>query len=52
MKKILRPEGTMEMNIGLLRRPFRTDFVLDGEPGTLCRANFRLSLWDERRAEE
>ena len=25
----------------------RTDFVLDGEPGTMCRANFRLSLPDE-----
>ena len=33
------------------RRPFRTDFVLDGEPDSLCLANFRLSRWDERRCQ-
>ena len=33
------------------RRPFWTDFVLDGEPDTLCLANFRLSRWDERRRQ-
>ncbi len=35
-----------------IHRPARTEYVLDGEPGTLCRANFRLSLWDEQCAEE
>jgi S1-C subfamily serine protease len=42
----MRPERTMDF-----RRPFRTDFVLDGEPDTLCLANFRLSRWDERRCQ-
>ena len=42
----MRPERTMDF-----RRPFRTDFVLDDEPDTLCLANFRLSRWDERRCQ-
>jgi hypothetical protein len=42
----MRPERTMDF-----RRPFWTDFVLDGEPDTLCLANFRLSRWDERRRQ-
>jgi len=29
------------------RRPAGTDFVWGDEPGTVCRANFRLSLRDE-----
>ncbi len=42
----MRPERTMDF-----RRPFWTDFVLGGEPDTLCLANFRLSRWDERRRQ-
>jgi hypothetical protein len=34
----------------IFRRPFRTDYVLGREPGTLCRANFQLSLRDEAAA--
>ncbi len=34
----------------IFHRPFRTDYVLGREPGTLCRANFQLSLWDEAAA--
>jgi hypothetical protein len=44
--RFVRAERTMDF-----RRPFWTDFVLDGEPDTLCLANFRLSIWDERRAK-
>ncbi len=36
-RKSLRPEGTLE----IFHRPFRTDFLLDILPGTMCRANFR-----------
>jgi hypothetical protein len=42
----MRPERTMDF-----RRPFWTDFVLDGEPDTLCLANFRLARWNERRRQ-
>ncbi len=44
--RFARPERTMDF-----RRPFWTDFVLGGEPDTLCLANFRLSRWDERRCQ-
>jgi hypothetical protein len=38
-----RDDGRMR----IFRRPFRTDYVLGREPGTLCRANFQLSLRDD-----
>jgi hypothetical protein len=31
----------------IFHRPFRTNFIGGDHPGTLCRANFRLSLRDE-----
>jgi hypothetical protein len=34
---------------GHFRRPAGTDFVWGVDPGTLCRANFRLSRRDESR---
>jgi hypothetical protein len=43
MKNESRPEGTVE-KAPCFHRPFRTKFVLDDEPGTVCRANFHCSF--------
>jgi hypothetical protein len=46
---MIRPGGTMEHD-GQHHRPFRTDYILGDEPGTVCRANFQRPCRDEVKA--
>jgi hypothetical protein len=38
-RRLARPERTMDFHC-----PFRTDFIFNAEPGTVCRANFRCPV--------